>query len=212
MDVVVNCVKWHLAETGLQNIEADVFEIFDCCYASEFRGGRFSERTFEFLAACSSRRVTAIPGPNSFTSGLIWALTELAKERDMFTTSELTNKIKAKPGFPADQDPVLKERNGNASRNRIVLAPLCIDRPTDQASSRNRNNPSGDRVLLHLKFMFEDYPKERELKKLVKAVDEMVFDQDIVCDVKWGGMHAESEARLPVSVLHYEILPLKTML
>lgn len=212
MDVVVNCVRWHLAETALQDIEADVFEIFDCCYASEFRNGSFSERSFEFLAACSSRRVTAVPGPNSFTSGLIWALTQLAKEREMFTTSELTNKIKEKPGFPSDQDPVLKERNGNASRKRIVLAPLCIDRPTDQASGRKCTNPSGDRVLLHLKFMFEDYPKERELKKLVKAVNAMVFDQDIVCDVKWGGMHAESEAHLPVSVLPLRNPALKTKL
>ena len=205
MDVVANCVRWHLAEAALQGIEADVFEIFDCCYASEFRNGNFSERSFEFLAACSSRKITAVPGPNSFTSGLIWALTQLAKERDMFTTSELTNKIKEKPGFPFDQDPVLKERIGNASRKRIVLAPLSINRPTDQAIDRKCTNLSADRVLLHLKFMFEDYPQEWQLKNLVKAVDAMVFDQDIVCDVKWGGMHAESEARQPVSALQLRI-------
>lgn len=210
MDVVKNCVRWHVAEAALQETEADVFEIFDCCYASEFRNGNFSERSFEYLGACSSRSITAVPGPNSFTSGLIWALSQLAKERDMFTTSELTNKIKEKPGFPFDQDPVLKEKNGNASRKRIVLAPLSIDRPTDQASDRRCTNQSGDRVLLHLKFMFEDYPKERQLKNLVNAVDTMVFDQDIVCDVKWGGMHAEFEARQPVSTLRLRFPALGT--
>lgn len=195
MDALEDYVKWHHVEGALQETEADVFEIFDCCYAGNFRSGGFSGRSFEYLAACSPGNVTRIPGPSSFTSGLIWALGELAEERGMFTTSELSKKIKEKPGFPSDQDPVLKDRSGG-SWKRIVLAPLS---PTKPSLNQNCISLSTDRVLLQLKFIFDVYPKDRELANLARAVTTMILDQDIVRDVTWGGIHAESDSRPPVS-------------
>ena len=68
-------VVWNKTEHNLSGIAADVFQIFDCCYAGNFgaRGGGGSGAN-EYLAATDKDDTTPKPGPNSFTSALIWAL------------------------------------------------------------------------------------------------------------------------------------------
>ncbi|KAL8859653.1 MAG: hypothetical protein Q9178_003767 [Gyalolechia marmorata] len=137
--------------TEREPAEADTFEISDCCFAGnlgEFGGGsntkgtkreqivsagleigdaiggggqNLDPRCFEFLHAPSSGMKA--PGPSSFTSGLIWALRVLAKERPgRFTTSTLANKIREAPNFPKQQMPIISERDYPSER--IVIAPL----------------------------------------------------------------------------------------
>ena len=65
---------------------------------------------FEFLGSCSEDETTRSAGPHSFTTALIWALKELAKESKAFDTSKLRHKIKQYDDFPKEQVPCLIDR------------------------------------------------------------------------------------------------------
>ena len=200
IDEVDKYVTWHLAEAPLQKTKADVFVIFDCCYAGDSRNDHFSQRCSEFLAATSAGHVTRTPGPQSFTSGLIWALVQLAEDRGKFTTSELSNRVRDSPGFPKDQVPVLYERGRASSLKRIVLAPLsevgaATEEPLEQSCASLASNP----VLLDLKFVFGDHPEEADIANLAKAISESLQSLAIIRQVTWGGIHVESDSRPPVS-------------
>ena len=121
-------IVWHTAEGNIDNTDADVLVIFDCCHAGNLGRGygqsRWSNRCSEYLGATSANSTTPIPGESSFTSGLIWALDELVDEPCGFTTSELRRKITESPNFPKDQIPVLCERSGSASLKHIVISPI----------------------------------------------------------------------------------------
>ena len=192
VDEVDEHVEWHLAEAPLQMTDADVFEIFDCCYAGDSRNGHFSERSFQFLAATSAGHVTRTPGPHSFTSGLIWALIQLAEERGKFTTSELSDKVRDSPGFPKHQVPVLYDR-GRPSWKRIVLAPLS-EEPLEQSCTSLSSNP----VHLDLKFVLENDPGEADITNLAKAIRGVLHNQAIVRHVNWGGIHAPVSTSTPL--------------
>lgn len=178
---------WNYAESNLQHIDADVFEIFDCCYAGDLGRGRgFSTRQFEFLAATSAGSTTKGPGKHSFTSGLIWALKQLAKTKGRFTTSQLTRKIRECPDFPGRQVPSLIERNA-ASVERIVLAPLSELR---EKGGEESDNVSKNRELLDLKFILDKCPTEGEIIELAKGVNMMIQTKDFVVHrVIWGGLN-----------------------
>ena len=205
MDEVEN-VKWHLTEASLQETRADVFLIFDCCYAGDAgRPSGFGSRSFEFLAATSAGSTTKSPGPGSFTSGLIWALTQLSQERKRFTTSELTNKIKKCPGFPQRQVPMLCERNA-ACIERIILAPLSEDGTLTEDHKVQSPILPDTRELLLLKFVLERYPEEQEVAKLAKGVNNMVQTQDLlVRRVIWGGIHSDSHPSLDIPIVRQAI-------
>ncbi len=106
---------WHRAENLIKDSWGDVLIIFDCCAAGNLgrdigARGLWASRAFEFLGATSAEETTPEPGPNSFTSGLIWALEQLAVN-DGFTTSELLRKITEAPKFPQNQYPVHHDRD-----------------------------------------------------------------------------------------------------
>lgn len=182
-------VVWNYAEASLQDTRADVFEIFDCCYAGDLGRGRgFSTRQFEFLAATSAGSTTRGPGKNSFTSGLIWALKKLAKSPVRFTTSQLTKKIKECPDFPKRQVPSLIERNA-ASVERIVLAPLSKYEEIQEKVGEDSENVSQNRELLDLKFILDKCPSKKEIRELAKGVNMMIQTKDFVVHrVIWGGL------------------------
>jgi len=204
----VDHVKWHLTEASLQETRADVFLIFDCCYAGDAsRSSGFGTRSFEFLAACSAGATTRGPGPESFTSGLIWALLQYAKEGKRFTTSELTNKIKKSPGFPERQVPTLSERNA-ARIERIILAPLSEDdTSTEKPDNQDPQTPLPDtREILLLKFVLDRYPEREDVAKLAKGITNMVQTQDLlVRRVIWGGFHFDAPLLLDIPVVYEAI-------
>lgn len=181
---------WSYAEASLQDTRADVFEIFDCCYAGDLGRGRgFSTRQFEFLAATSAGSTTRGPGKNSFTSGLIWALKKLAKSPVRFTTSQLTRKIKECPDFPKWQVPALIERNA-ASVERIVLAPLSKYEEIREKVGEESDDVSKNRELLDLKFILDKCPSKKEIRELAKGVNMMIQTKDFVVHrVIWGGLY-----------------------
>lgn len=119
----VDYVKWHDAEATLARADGDVFAIFDCCNAGRVCQYRGAPVRFEILGACSADQMTAIPGEDSFTRALIWALKELRlKTNCTFPTSELQRTIKDAPKFPKDQQPPLAHRYA-ASPDHIIIAP-----------------------------------------------------------------------------------------
>ena len=195
----VEIVKWHLTEAVLQETRADIFLIFDCCYAGDVgRAIGFGSRSFEFLAATSAGNTTKSPGPSSFTSGLLWALEALALEGRRFTTSELTNKIKDAPGFPKRQVPMLCERNA-AQVERIILAPMSEDGTTPEEPKDKNTSVTATRELLHLKFVLERYPEKEEVAQLAKRVNRMLQSQDhLVRRVVWAGIHTDSHSHLDI--------------
>ena len=181
---------WNLAESNLQYTRADVFEIFDCCYAGDLgRGRRFTTRHFEFLGATSAGSTTRGPGKHSFSSGLIWALKELAENNERFTTSQLTNKIRDCPDFPKRQVPTLIERN-EASVERIILAPLSRNGNLQGKGEEASENISKNQELLILKFVLDKCPEKSEIVELAKGVNLMIQAQAfVVRQVVWGGLY-----------------------
>lgn len=183
-------VVWNLAEASLECTRADVFEIFDCCYAGDLgRGPRFSTRQFEFLGATSAGSTTKGPGKHSFTSGLIWALKKLADNHERFTTSQLTRTIRECPDFPNRQVPSLSERNV-ASVERIVLAPLPKYEDLRERCGKESDNVSQNPELLDLKFILDKCPTKGEIEELAKGVNMMIQTKNFVVHrVIWGGLY-----------------------
>ena len=198
VDEVDHHIQWNTVEGALQSTDADVFEIFDCCYAGNFRSNEFSTRIFEYLAATSSGNVTKSPGRSSFTSALIWALKEFARRSEKFTTSELTNKIREAPYFPKEQVPTLCERNA-ASSLRIVLTPLPENgSPIEEPHTPlpNLRNDQELRESLHLKIVLEKLPDKADIAGFAKAVKQLISGQRmLVHQVIWGGIHSQAESR-----------------
>ncbi|KAL8844564.1 MAG: hypothetical protein Q9176_001076 [Flavoplaca citrina] len=188
-------VVWNHAEFSLHHTLADIFEIFDCCYAGDLgrgsRGGAFGTRSFEYLGATSSGATTKAPGPGSFSSALIWALGVLAKESGGFTTNTLANKIREAPNFPKKQVPILTERNELSSLQRIVIHPL----PDGNEASTTAPGEDQDMTsqqpwgFLDLKISLEQCPTKQQIGKFGKDIAMMMQSTDLkVRRVKWGGL------------------------
>lgn len=110
--MIAASIEWHEVERTLVATSSDVLVIFDCCHAgllcrSAQEGLENKDRIFQCLGACESEQRTRSSGKQSFTTAMIWALKELAKESSSSTT-KLVKKIEAHEGFPHnDQRPVL---------------------------------------------------------------------------------------------------------
>jgi hypothetical protein len=139
---------------------ADILLIFDCCHAGKLAGTMdrraLGSRIFEFLGSTSANGTARLPGKESFTTALIWALRAFAdeSEEDGFTTSQLYSKILKAPNFPSEeQTPTLSERRGHCSR-RLMLAPLPSDTETPTRISETDNHNQADIPLLSLNLQF----------------------------------------------------------
>lgn len=110
--MIAASIEWHEVERTLVATSSDVLVIFDCCRAgllcrSAQEGLENNDRIFQCLGACESEQRTRSSGKQSFTTAMIWALEELAKEPS-FPVTKLVKKIEAHAGFPHDdQRPVL---------------------------------------------------------------------------------------------------------
>ncbi|MCJ1475226.1 hypothetical protein MMC13_003887 [Lambiella insularis] len=191
----LNKVIWNRAEDLLVDTRADVLEIFDCCYAGNLGNDRSPPtRAFEYLAATAPGSTTKSPGPNSFTSALIWALEALVADEGRFTTQQLVSKIKNSPGLPSGQRPILSKRSSRVAPSFIMLEPISKDPKRQElirARSSGNNHDSGAAVLLTLKFMFDTRPSEKQVEVLGRALNEIVEGSahDLrVSRIMWGGL------------------------
>ena len=138
-----------------------------------------------------------MPGQESFTSALIYALETLSqqKKEGRFTTVELLRTIKDHaPHFPKDQDPILSERgNMHAPAGRIMLHPLRRDGTMSQIPNE-MDLAKKHTVTLH--FDFGEKPSEGHLETLGRDLNG-IFERNSleVHRVRWGGMRASMIAR-----------------
>ena len=186
----LNEVVWNEAEHSLHDLQSDVLQIFDCCYAGTLGTRGQSQQSFEYLAATGAHDTTPSPGDTSFTSALIWALKKLAENRTgRFTTIHLLEKIKQYPKFP-DQKPVLSKRRENHANERIILHK--VGGPVSNATLNGngtiqRNGPQQD--VLTLKFVFDAQPSEQDIRNLGTDLNHVVRKNQLhVNRIMWGGM------------------------
>lgn len=137
---------------------------------------------------------TPVPGKDSFTSALIYALESLVEEKGRFTTVELLRKIKLHaPDFPKDQTPVLSDRKDDVLAGRIMLHPLHKPQkdgsPTELSSEGNTNLNPFKRHTVTLHFDFGDQPSPAHVEMLGRQLNQ-VFERFTlgVHRVRWGGM------------------------
>ncbi|KAI4221144.1 MAG: hypothetical protein L6R36_007112 [Xanthoria steineri] len=187
-----NRLVWNKTEDLLRPAEADVLEIFDCCYAGTLGLARGEIRLFEYLAAVKGHGTTGIPGPTSFTRALIFALTALVRDKaeGRFTTDELLRKIKTgAPNFPKDQTPAMSNRdNKNSSAGRIMLHPLRQHKPSGVVSDDcPYRRAIGYVMTLH--FNFGDKPPDEHIVTLGRNLNK-IFERNTlgVHRVDWGGL------------------------
>ncbi|KAL8645463.1 MAG: hypothetical protein Q9226_007293 [Calogaya cf. arnoldii] len=190
-----NCLVWNKTEELLRPAEADVLEIFDCCYAGSIGLSRGETRLFEYLAAVKGHGTTGVPGPTSFTRALIFALKALARDKKegRFTTAELLRKIKTDaPDFPKDQTPAMSNRdNKNPSAGRIMLHPLRQKRPSDVANEECPIKRAATGYVMTLHFDFGNKPPDDNLRTLGMNLN-TIFERNAleVHRVRWGGLKA----------------------
>jgi hypothetical protein len=118
---------WNKAEKSLiDHAECDMLTIFDACYASNIHKAvqRQDPRTYEMLTATGHDKMTAGPGPRSFTAALIGSLQSLLEEHgdEPFTTRQLCEKINLHPMRRKNQSHIWS-RFKRFDRS-ITLAPL----------------------------------------------------------------------------------------
>ena len=133
-----------------------------------------------------------VPGEDSFTRALIYALKALAEERAdaRFTTLELRDKIKGAPNFPADQNPMLCNRNDKKrSAGRIVLHPLPREGSSGESSRKKAANlKSFNRYALTLHFDFSDKPSSEYVVMLGRELNDFNQRNVGVSQVRYGGL------------------------
>ena len=146
---------------------------------------------------------TPIPGQNSFTSALIFALETLVEEQGRFTTVELRNKIKNDaPNFPKNQNPVLCSRKKcGSSSGRIMLHPLEKAQKSQENGSALSLGEDTDldifkRQTVTLHFDFCDKPSHEVVKAFGQELNQ-IFETDNlgVNRVRWGGMKQSAAGR-----------------
>jgi hypothetical protein len=212
-----NEIVWHRAENLIKDSWGDVLIIFDCCAAGNLgrdigARGRWAQRAFEFLGATSAEDTTQEPGPNSFTSGLIWALEKLANE-DGFTPSELLQEITQAPGFPCDQYPVHHDRD-KPSLRKIVISPLIQDGSCQKESAAKTSTAPAERLeYLDLRVLLSHHPTKDDISTMAHALKEMLRTKSMSAarHIAWGKLSAieVSTERFPNVV--WNVLAIQTI-
>jgi hypothetical protein len=181
-----NSVVWGEAEMIIKRTTGDVLVIFDCCHAGALtkRSRSVSGRNFEFLAACGSDDVTEMPGPNSFTSALIWSLEALAKSKPTFTTQQLLRKINREaPNFPPHQHALIEERGEDETScyRKLVLAPLPNpgEKIETEPSQEDQKPKPQIKHYLDLRFFYDKPPSKEEILRLSQTLKEMIGNESI---------------------------------
>ena len=137
---------------------------------------------------------TKVPGEDSFTAALIYALKTLVEERQdgRFTTVELLNKIKSEaPHFPKDQRPTLinREKEKSFSAGRIMLHPLARKGSDDESSRKEAASLDPLKgYIMTLHFDFGAKPPATYIEMLGRELNDIFARNVGVNRVRWGGM------------------------
>lgn len=150
---------------------------------------------------------TQVPGPHSFTSALIWALSQLSSREGGFTTSQLLQMILQAPDFPKGQMPVLLER-GVGSVKRLILAPLKALPPASTPGDANfalsearmntsteADEESSEQWRVDLRLLWQEIPTADVIKRMADELSKFMTTDDIsVRRIEWKGLsHVRSD-------------------
>lgn len=201
-------IVWTQAERVLDDTQADLLLIFDCCYAGQLaKPSRAAHtRIFDFLGATQKDSTALSPGPESFTTALTWALTELAGGKG-FTTSQLQHKIMEAPNFPSNsQLPCFSER-GEPSLRRLKIAPLPKAPKAPAVESGQDQKVLTVEYFLNLQFLFSKCPTEANIEDLTNTLRTLVKDTDLpLQQVLWRGLFSEDNLKKDFSHVARRVL------
>lgn len=194
---------WNEAECLINDIDADMLLVFDCCHAGQLAGTNtreFSNHIFEFFGATQANGITRAPGADSFTSALIWALRALSKDADGFTTSQLYAKILKAPDFPLDsgQRPCLTERGYHSLRRLRIAAVPDTKTELDATPIRATEEPVEIEYFLNLSFLFTKCPTPDDVSHLCNCLREVIqldSKKFPAQQIIWQGLFAKDAIR-----------------
>lgn len=199
----LNRIVWHEAEQLIHNASRpDIFLIFDCCHAGRVLNMRdrpaWSERIFEFLGATGPDGTTPLPGKDSFTSALIWALEELADEGARFMSSELLEKILKAPNFDRDgQVPCMNARGPHCVR-KLILEPMSSEPENPHSRPEGRRDEQSEpfKYCLNLQFLLPDAPTDGEIERMCKSLRELIMSHRFYArQILWQGLYPKEDAQ-----------------
>lgn len=157
------------------------------------RGSDFTRRAFEYIAATSQGSTTKKPGPESFTSALIWALKYMIKHKPgrRFSTTELVNKIYHAPKLPEDQAPRLIEGSPIGCLRKIVLGPLDEKSLTGVSNGINMERINETNDTLSVRFVFTKTINKRMIQDLSKDLSNLIGQGDFgASTILWDGINS----------------------
>ncbi|KAK3616602.1 Phosphatidylinositol-4-phosphate 5-kinase [Elasticomyces elasticus] len=173
-------VMWSTVSQPIENADADVLLIFDCCHAGLLARpfARYPQSPYEFLGACSESNGTPRPGPTSFTTALTWALRQLATKDRPFNTAELRSKLCKHEAFPKKQIPVLAPlRPGE----HIVISRKGL-KPgtTEQAPTKSeQKNKLSNRESVHVQFHFDHKVNNGDVEAMADTLRDIMDHDEI---------------------------------
>lgn len=182
-------IHWNKSENNIRDTDADVLLILDCCDSGTLtRRGSAHSRKFELLAACGHDKTTCFPGKHSFTSALIWALQELAKENPSspFSTCKLRLKIAEEaPNYAemGEQNPLLFPRDPSSNRSvsdehiMIEILKQHDDSQEVLGISRQEGIQVGD--YADFRFHFTGPFGEVELRKAAREMMRVIKNKEL---------------------------------
>ncbi|KAK5747235.1 hypothetical protein LTR17_000370 [Elasticomyces elasticus] len=171
-------IVWSKVCQPIENTDADVLLIFDCCQAGQLSRhfDRDLQSPYEFLGACSENSRTPRPGPTSFTTALTWALKQLATKDGPFSTKELRNKLCEYEAFPKKQIPVLASlRPGdNIVISRKGLKPGTTVQALTKSEQEDKLSKSES---VHVQFHFDHKVDRGHVRAMADALRD-IMDRD----------------------------------
>jgi hypothetical protein len=196
-------IVWQEAERLIHNsTRPDILLILDCCHAGRLLNMRdrppWSERIFEFLGATGPDGTTPLPGTESFTSALTWALETLADEGARFLSSELLEKILEAPDFHREgQVPCMSERGPHCVR-KLILEPMASGTEKSGSKPEGRRDEASEafKYCLNLQFLLADAPDDREIKRMCDSLKELIVSHRFYArQILWQGLYPKEHAR-----------------
>ena len=125
-----------------------------------------------------------MPGEDSFTTALIWALKFLVEDRKRFTTLELQTKIMDAPNFPKNQFVPVGEGYEPCDQ-RLTLAPLPSNFDNESHASavsgglRAEQPQNSNDYYLDLRFWYPTKPDKTEIESLAKRFRRLMNEKSI---------------------------------
>lgn len=188
----LNKLLWDRIPPLLYEADADLFVIFDCCYAGALANGRSSmpAQCFEFLGSTGGDQTALGPGRNSFTSALIDALGKLKSKADGFSVAELKEQVESAPYFrTADQKPSYDPTwGGRRYGPKLRIRPLLSQSTPAPVASVSKSEDVIEKIqhAVRIDLTFNQCPNEKDVIVLADDLAQLAKTSETpICSVLW---------------------------